>query len=425
MTDDTRREIVETEETKTALWAARPIPPPANLMFNVAPPEITLSREFLLEHLPATAQPATETGTVTDGPINVRGGPGTGYPVIGSLATGKAFTCYRDDKPVANGYTWRKLTGQQVAWIAEKFTSLAPVTVPVPPPPPPVQAKALIGIHVADTGTIGDFRGVIERAALTPYPVPGVVVVNDGGLVDFVKRTSPQTQTVFRGGVSGGDPSPFGPDGSGNGYAWVNTMWSSSHSGAPMATFHQMYNEVSFGGNMEGQPQALKETYARNVARTEIDMMKRANEMGIRLTLGNTTAGVPDPKVFGAALAPVWDFAQAHGHAALFHWYSTPGGRNMADGQEYMLARFLDYYKRWPKLQIVIGEMGLFDSPRWTGPQIWLDAAAILRPYARAGVKVWAASWTIKGQNDIKWRDDDYTAHLGAYETELKAGRLG
>lgn len=418
---DIRRKIVETEETQSALWVARPIPPPNNVTYGVSPPEIIVSRKEFLEWLSGTSEPVTETGTITNGPVNVRSGPGTSYPVIGSLATGKTFTCYKDEKPVANGHVWRKLVGQQIAWIAETYTSLAPVVTP--PPPPPVSVRSTIGIHVADSGNAGDLRNVISRAAKTKYPVPGIVVVNDAGLVNETRKASPSTIVVFRGGVTGsGDMSPFAANGSADGAKWVDQMWSAYHAPAN-ASYHQMYNEVTFGDNLKDYTPAGKEEYARNMVNAEIAMMTRANQLGIKLSVGNYTAGVPDPTIFGEWLAPIWDFAETHGHAALFHWYSHPGSRDLNDPDRYyMLDRFLDYFKRWPKLQIVIGENGLYDVPRWTSTKLWTDAHAALKPYVKAGMKIVAMSWTIKGQDDPKWRNDDWTPYLPEYERMLAAG---
>lgn len=284
----------------------------------------------------------------------------------------------------------------------------------------------LMGIHVADSGNAGDLLGVVYRSAKAGKPVPFCMVVNDGGLVSTIKSVSPLSLVAFRPGVTGDDYSPFGPDGWGDGTAWVN-KYKDAILGVP-ANWHQLYNEVSFGGNMDGVPRDKQIEYTKNVAATELMMMIRADALGVKLAIGNYTAGVPDPALFGEYLAPVWDYAAANGHAANFHWYSYANGtdrpRNMSSRVEYMLTRFLDYYWRWPSLQILIGEFGLFDTPRWTGEQLWVEGVSILRPYQAIGQKIAVASWTIKAFYDPKWKLDDWTDQLPIYERYLMDGRL-
>ena len=259
-----------------------------------------------------------------------------------------------------------------------------------------------------------------RRCAEAGRKLPFVLVCSDPGLVAALR---PYVEVlVYRWVASDGDPSPFDENGNGDGRAWVDELMR-RHSQALGADYHQLYNEVSFGGNR--QPVE----YAHNVARVEMDMMRRAEEHGVKLAMGCYMPGVPDPAKYGQALAPVWHWAQDHGHAALMHWYSDPGNDgSMKNGAEYMVKRLLNYWAQWPKMPVLIGERGKFNSPRFRGRdallQEWRDCAEVYRPYRRDGRLILDAGWTIRGQNDIRWRYDDWTAHLDAYEAELKAGRL-
>jgi hypothetical protein len=245
-------------------------------------------------------------------------------------------------------------------------------------------------------------------------------VCSDPGLVAALR---PYVKVlVYRWVASGNDPSPFDDNGFGDGRGWVDELYR-RHSQALMADYHQLYNEVSFHGN-EQSP-----TYARNVAQTELSMLRRADELGIKLAIGNYMPGVPDPDKYGDALSVVYDQAARYGHAALMHWYSDPNNDgSMQNGIEYMLHRLLRYWARWPNMPVLIGERGKYHSPRYRGAgmllQEWRDAAAAYRPYRAAGRVILDAGWSIRCGYDPKWSGDDWTNDLGLYEQELKAGRL-
>jgi uncharacterized protein YraI len=68
-----------------------------------------------------------DTVYVSDGPVNVRSGPGTGYSVIDTISYGTNGLVV-DGPAFANGYTWYKLDyvgGTSDGWVAGDFLSLA------------------------------------------------------------------------------------------------------------------------------------------------------------------------------------------------------------------------------------------------------------------------------------------------------------
>jgi hypothetical protein len=94
---------------------------------------------------PPTAAPATPTtdptptGTVTTGTANVRGGDGTNYPILGSLAQGQTVTLVGISNRGTNWYQVRLPSGQ-LGWMAPSVISISGNAASLPlvaPPPPP------------------------------------------------------------------------------------------------------------------------------------------------------------------------------------------------------------------------------------------------------------------------------------------------
>lgn len=387
---------------------------------------------YIKDKMGVVTEPATEWKRTTSG-LNVRSGAGTSFSIVTQLTQGSRIEVERKTtyNPV-DKYTWVRVVSAPTNtkavgnYVATAF--LGPDTAPpppLPPPPPPPVLQNTVGIHVAGSGHIGDLVGVLDRANRSGTPVPFVLVVSDPGLVSAIKRVSPKTVVVYRWVASDGDPSPFDDNGNGDGRAWVHELMT-RHSQAPEADYHQFFNEVTFHGN------AQSTTYAQNVARVEMDMIRTLDSVypGFKMTAGNYMPGVPDPAKYGEALKPLYTLLNQHKGAALFHWYSYPyDDADMISGSEFMATRLFNYFStNWPALPILIGEMGLYNSPRFRGVDsiraTWKDTATIARPYRQRGIKILIASWTIRGQNDIRWKDDDWTPHLNVYEADLKNGLL-
>jgi hypothetical protein len=381
--------------------------------------------KFIMNHVNPQPIPETWWRRTTSG-LRARIAPGTTYATKTILNFGVRVEVEKNTV-LANTYNWAKVVSSPTdtaavgCYVAVEF--LGPDTDPKPPSPPPVSSNTL-GIHVAYNGNVGDLMGVLDRANKAGNPVPFVLVVSDPGLVSAIKRVSPQTIVIYRWVAGDEDPSPFDINGNGDGAAWVHNLMY-RHSQAPEADYHQFFNEVSFSGN----GQSLE--YARNVARVEMDMCRtlHANYPGFKMTGGNYMPGVPDPFKYGAELKPLYDMLNANGDAALFHWYSTPeADSSMQNGATWMCTRILDYFDQWPNMPVFIGEMGLYNSPRFRGVDseraTWRDTTNIVRPYRTRGRKIWIASWTIRGQDSFKWRPDDWTPHLNVYEADLNSGLL-
>jgi murein DD-endopeptidase MepM/ murein hydrolase activator NlpD len=323
-------------------------------------------------------------------------------------------------------------------WVARNFLApsappeprieVAPITPIVPDPSPdprrapqpqPGLTGSAIGVHVAFTGHHGDLLGVVERLARAGRPVPLVVVVTDTTLCADIKRLSPQTTTLYRFVSGAVDPRPFGDheDAPGwrDGRQWFDEFWDQhGHSQVRGVDFHQMYNEVSFAQNTQS------EAYARRVAQFELDFMHRANERGAKVTIGNYMPGVPEQRHI-EQLRPALAFAEQFGHALCYHAYTYPNrDTSFTELAEYFALRWKRWVDPYPRLRVLLGEVGIFNSPRFrdagTLIRMMEELDLMLRPLRAAGRRVDAAYWTIRGQNDNNWRHDDWTHALADYE---------
>jgi hypothetical protein len=82
---------------------------------------------------PVDPPPAGQTATVTASSLNVRGGPGTSYPIVGNLKAGYVVPV------IEKSGSWVRIEfGGKVAWVHADYVKLSAVTTPPPQPPPPV-----------------------------------------------------------------------------------------------------------------------------------------------------------------------------------------------------------------------------------------------------------------------------------------------
>ncbi|MBX3065350.1 MAG: M23 family metallopeptidase [Anaerolineae bacterium] len=376
--------------------------------------------------------------------VNVRQQPSTSATVLTALP--KGTTLKLDKEQTSGAFTFGQIVDIAPnwslainGWVAKNFLTpaaeaaatpapvapIAPVIpiapiAPIAPVNPAVTGKS-VGIHVAFNGNPGDILGVVDRLAKAGRPVPLVVVVTDSTLCEAIKQVSPTTTTVYRYVAGPGDPSPFGRDenaaGWRNGADWFEEFWL-QHSKVKGVDFHQMYNEVSFANNTQS------EAYARKVNQFELELMQRANERGVKVTIGNYMPGVPEKRHIDQ-LRPALAFAEQFGHALCYHAYTYPNNpTSFSDQAEFFALRWKSWLDPYPRLRVVLGEAGIFTSPRFRGTdtlvQMMTELDILLKPLRAAGRRVDAAYWTIRGQNDANWRFDDFTNALNEYEMWMK-----
>ena len=323
-----------------------------------------------------------------------------------------------------DGYDWTRVTSwkNERGWVASKYLAVNNQP-PTPKPTPKPTGLQGIGIHVAGSGNIGDLIGVAQRLHWNGTPIPAVMIVSDPGLCSAIKRVSPNTDVYYRWVASSSDPGPFDelrPTGAGSvvhGRLWFDHMWS-RHSQAVGADYHQMWNECSFGGNGQSAEYAVK------VCTFEQQFMQRANELGVKVTIGNFMPGVPEA-LHIERLRPSFDMAERSGHALCYHAYSSVNhDSDFTTDSKYFALRWVEWVKNFPKLKVILGETGHYNSPRFRGVTDlhngMTEMSNLLSALRDSGRDVRACWWTIRGQADMLWNVDDFTPHLADYERWMK-----
>ena len=361
---------------------------------------------------------AVQTAKTTDN-LKLRISPELTGGVVRAMRKGEEVTLI-GGTATCDGYDWTRITSwkNERGWVASKYLAIATT----PPLPQPSVARS-IGIHVAGSGDIGDLLGVARRLHEAGKPIPAVMIVSDPGLCKSIKDVSPTTDVYYRWVASDKDPGPFdglNANGDGampSGQQWFDRMWA-RHSQAVGADYHQMYNECSFGGN--GQSAA----YAVRVNEFEQQLMARANLQGVKVTIGNYMPGVPEA-LHIERLRPAFDMAERYGHVLCYHAYTNrDADATFGNAAEWYALRWVEWVKNFPKLKVILGETGHYNSPRFRGvPDLlngMMEMSNLLTPLRDSGRDVRACWWTIRGQNDMLWRVDDWTPHLPDYERWMK-----
>lgn len=249
---------------------------------------------------------------------------------------------------------------------------------------------------------------MLARLAAAGHPVPCVTVVNHDGLPAEIKRVSPSTVTVFRRVQGKDDPSPeswgwpSGEDWAGhiehlNGYV-------------PGADFTQGANEW-FTDNGRPASDFIK---FRDFA---LGWMNANTARGRHCTVLDLRPGHLEMNQF-EVLRPVFAQAERQGHAINYHAYSSDKQNwDMTASAEYFALRWVPWLRDYPRLKIIFGEAGSYNSPRFrdagTTIAMMQQLQGLLKPYA---AQVIGACWWSLAGTPGDWAPDDWASALKAYE---------
>ncbi|WIY81876.1 SH3 domain-containing protein [Propionimicrobium sp. PCR01-08-3] len=184
-----------------------------------------------------STDPAPDEGSVATGSanartaLNVRSGPGTSYPVLGTLSTGEQISTRGDDQ---SGWTPVIYNGQD-GWVSSEFLSYTGEV----DEEEPAAGQTTTGYTTTDvnlrTGPSLDYRvaRVLDPGTeiqLTGVTQNGYSQVDDGGTLLWISTTYVSDTPVTTGGGSGPSQGPSVPPGSDTGTS-LNTGGSSGLDG--------------------------------------------------------------------------------------------------------------------------------------------------------------------------------------------------
>ena len=208
--------LLDRAEEPAAVSAS--LPPPASTPVARLQPaaptaraEPTVKAEPTVEAEPTVGLTATEgtsqpRAVVTNDTLNIRSGPGTGYPIVGTLKRGDEVTVTGRNK----AGTWLAITteGGLEGWVYADYTSMEPAVESLPvaqaPPPPasptPSAPKPTLSVDEQIAKVAGDEHGTLPQ----PGEVGGVdaggeaevTILNDTPYVLTVLLGSPNSRTV-------------------------------------------------------------------------------------------------------------------------------------------------------------------------------------------------------------------------------------
>jgi len=365
--------------------------------------------------------------------LNFRRSAGLDRTIIAVIPDRAAIQVCEQVQDNADKTDWiMAIYGDRIGFVAKSL-----VTLGAAPPIPTPKKQLYCGLHVGGNGDYGQLLPTLRTFHELGSPIPAVLVVSDPGLCRTIKETSPNTLVIYRWVAGEADPIPFsslndnGAGSLGSGAAWFDELYKRHSQAVPYADLHQLYNEASFGENKQNT------VYAQRVGTFDLEMMQRADEIGIKVTIGNYMPGVPEPRHL-EMMHPALAYAQAHGHWFLYHAYDSPVENNgfftiNKDGVSTVKffglrnKEWLDQF--YPRLNVLSGETAHFQAPRYRNEA---DFAKVLREIQAMGeiantpLRRWVfCYWLIKGQTHRLWKADDVTPQLPTVYTPVQKSIAG
>lgn len=238
--------------------------------------------------------------------------------------------------------------------------------------------------------------------------MPCVLVVNHDGLPAAIKAVSPSTYVVFRRVRGADDPSPA-DRGWPSGEQWVREL-EAMNGFPPGADAYQLCNEWF----TENSRPAAEFVRFRDFY---LQLMDAMSARGRICTVLDLRPGHLELNQF-EVLRPVFAQAERQGHILNYHAYgSTQQNWSMVDQAAYMTMRWVPWVRDYPRLRILFGEAGSYNSPRFrdagTTLNMMREFHALLKPYAAQVIG--ACWWTIAGTPG-NWGGDDWASTLSQYE---------
>jgi hypothetical protein len=230
------------------------------------------------------------------------------------------------------------------------------------------------------------------------------LVVNHIGLPAEIKRVSPSTFVVWRRVFGADDPSP-------EARGWPPARWWWDYLGGVPAGADaiQGANEWFIANDRPAQ----EFTRLRDWLLAWMDICTAYDTHTTYLDLAPGHLEMNQFEV----LRPVFAQAEKQGHLLNYHAYSSDKFNwDMTVDARFFALRWVPWVKDYPRLRVLLGEAGSYNSPRFrdagTTVAMMRQLQGLLAPYPQV---IGAAWWTLGGEPG-GWGADDWQVALGAYE---------
>jgi len=278
--------------------------------------------------------------------LNVRCKPNG--DIIGRFAPGRQI----EVQSISDG--WAKVLVADTVIVTVSATFIEQAQEPTPEPQPDPEARQRVGLHFhTNNERLSECIELISDLAQAKKPLPMAVVINNAGLVQAIKRLSPDTFVVFRGGVVGGaDNLPLVKDDAAANMQAGRQRFKDRYQACP-ADAWQIANEHYAPSHANWQVTAMAWFY--------VGAMYEAEAAGVKITVGDFSTGTPEPEQIDL-LDPMLQKAERDGHYLGYHSYAKPDSYNMNEAAEWYTLRFEKIVADYPALGIVLHEMGGFHN---------------------------------------------------------------
>lgn len=276
-------------------------------------------------------------------------------------------------------------------------------------PPPPVVDYRKISLHIHTGNNAAACVNVYHECANAGKPIPLAVVINNAGIVDEIKRISPQTFVVLRAGVVGGqDVLPLVPDDNQANFLAGEKRFNERYIPCN-ADAYQCCNEHYSNAYPAWKVEAMAQFY--------IGVMSAAKARGKLSTIGDFSGGTPEDSDI-ELMQPMLIKAEQDGHLVNYHGYAPPNIYDMSYLSEWWSMRWERITRNYPKLRVVIGETGGYHN---NGP----DIMGMMRQYqamlATNKTVIGAAVFTANAAQDWVDKGFGFDPYLDSYSAWFKS----
>lgn len=247
------------------------------------------------------------------------------------------------------------------AWVSKQYLENV-ITVPNPNPPNPQPIKQIkLGLHFGAGNDKTAGAELYKRQAERGRPFSFALVLFDLGIVQKIKAYSPSTLVGLRVNVTSPDNNPLR-------FNEVTQKWYKAYTGAewfgtfgsvatPQLDFIQIDNEMKLNSSCDV-------AYAELFNEYNCELMTAATNAGCKVSVGNIAPGHLEGYHL-PALQPMFTQCEREQHYFDYHAYTDQmNDESFITNSQYYSLRWKNWVRNFPRLKVINGEVGVFNSPR-------------------------------------------------------------